>query len=164
MSKKKHPKYWYQITKYDPQKKDEYGRYLDQTEWTDYNEEKNPTYNFKDYLLTETAYIYAIYHFIKLNKEVFFQLSNKVVNNKLTNNSKVFNSSIRLEYFVKKILRENFGAKIRCKNMCVHFGWDYYMFIGSNKKTDIKELDFGGIKMYIESIAISPYAKQIELL
>ncbi|MEI6729472.1 MAG: hypothetical protein WCK98_07585 [bacterium] len=161
---KKHPKYWYRVTKYDPKKRREDGAYLDQTEWTEFNELKNPNYNFKDYLLTENAYIYAIYYFIELNKETDFQLFTKIVKNKLTKNSKIFTDKISLEYYIKKIFRENFGAKIRCNNMCVHFGWDYYMYIGSNNKCDISELDFGGVKIYIEKIKTSPYTKLNELL
>jgi hypothetical protein len=160
----KHPKYWYRVTKYDPKKRRPDGTYSDQTEWTEFNEVKNPTYNFKDYLLTENAYIYTIHYFIEKNKEKQFQLFSKEVKNKSTGNSVLFENLIEVEYNVKKILRRKMWSKIRCKNMCVHFGWDYYMFIGSNTESDTPELEFGGVKIYIEKIDISPYAKRKELL
>jgi len=163
----KHPKYWYRVTKYDTEKRDELGRYTDQTEWTDYDDKTDPNYTFKDYLLTEAAYIYAVHYFIELNKDVEYQLYARASKRCLpVKNSKILpmDNFLNLEDALRGVLRNEKHCNMRTKNMCVHFGWDYYMYIGSNTQADTNEIYFGGVKIYIEKITCSPYAKQKELL
>ena len=162
-----HPKYWYRTTKFEPSKRNEFGNYsLDNLEWIGYNDRSDPNYTFENYLLTENAYIYTIYYFIKKNKVENFQLYDVVKKCKLTKNSKIIQNKLLIEYTCRDNLRcvTNNGCKIRSENMCIHFGWDYYMYIGSNHKCNIAEIEFGGVKIFIEEIGISPYSKRNDLL
>lgn len=162
-----HPKYWYRTTKFDPAKRNELGHFpLDNKEWTDFEDYSDPNYNFENYMLTENAYIYTIYYFIQKNKAENFQLYKVVKNCKITKNSNLIKDRLFIEYICRDNLRvvTNNGCKIRSQNMCIHFGWDYYMFIGSNKKINKEIIEFGGIKIYIEPIDKSPYATRFDLL
>ena len=130
-------------------------------------------FKYEEYIKTENAYIKAINIFIKLNniKELTidelekynydkldyddydFQISQLVKNIKNKMNVK----ACEIELFIRAILREQIWAKLYCSDeLFIHFGYDYYMYIGSKKnpKKEIKQIE--KIGLVIEE-QVSPY-------
>jgi hypothetical protein len=141
----------YRITKYNPQNRNACGSYQ-KDEWicfTDVGKVFEKTkLTYQDYVKVENAYIKVIklimsflalksLHIIYLKK---YGLSNTKRYSKKTitlykslrNNQKVFKKDIA--YVSKLRLRNDIGGFFQNKNMFVHFGYDYYMYIGSSKE------------------------------
>lgn len=141
----------YRITKYNPQNRNAHGSYQ-KDEWICFADVgkvfEGVKLTYKDYAKTEKAYIKAIklvmsfltldsLHIIHLKK---YGLSNPkryskkaiAIYKSLRNNQKVFKKNIA--YVSKLRLRSDIGGLFQNKNMFVHFGYDYYMYIGSSKE------------------------------
>jgi hypothetical protein len=149
--------YKYRVTKYNPNKRNSEGFYMDKEEWTDFSQfDKNSKFayknlNIKEYFLTENAYIYAVNKFIALNGSNDFEIKklgniykNKIIYRKNTDDT------LMVECVIRQVLRNKFGCKIISENLVIYFGWDYYMYIESNSKFDDTVVSFGGINIYIE--------------
>lgn len=72
------------------------------------------------------------------------------------NNSAV-NSCEEVLMIARGVLREDFWCKLEAKDFFIHFGYDYYMYIGA----DIEEEKMSEIArkngLFAEHIGISPY-------
>nr|WP_295970778.1 hypothetical protein [uncultured Bacillus sp.] len=146
-------KYQWRITKYNPAFRDLDGNYTKITEWTSASE-IGKTFNGKpftlnDYLCTENAYVSTVLKFLSESllhslRVVQFQ-KNELLNdktNKLYENT-FENVCIKEDLLVnekdipvicKMILRNFIQCHLISKDtFFAHFGWDYYMFIGSNQ-------------------------------
>ena len=166
----------YQITKYNPQYRNPLGTYL-KDEWTSISDVgkiyENREFTLDEYLKVEDGYIQAILLFmIFLNLESLtvtylekrttwnvsstpysksmFGLYKKIMEGKQIN-TKEMGDAARL------LLREFLWCKIENENMFVHFGDDYYMFIGSSKKISksLRE-KIEGFGLFVEEFE-SPY-------
>jgi hypothetical protein len=141
----------WRITKYNPAHRNSSGAYL-KDEWTSYSD-IGKTFNqkiftYEDYLKTETAYINAINHFMQcsdlpsliisdlekhknidkalLHLPDMVTLFNSIQNGKMLTIEEVQSVS-------QLVLREYLWCKLTSNNMYVHFGYDYYMYIGIKK-------------------------------
>ena len=58
-------------------------------------------------------------------------------------------------------LRENIWAKLESKDMYIHFGYDYYMYIGSTKHCNnmISKIEESGL--FVEPF-VSPYSDEYD--
>ncbi|MCP1161074.1 hypothetical protein [Bacillus infantis] len=135
---------YYRVTKYDPQKRDAYGNYLDDSEWTSFSEVGTKV-GEEEYLNTETNYIQAITAFMDeagvdrlyVNAlEMWTEAA--AVQEKLLFLSDIWiGKAVRKEEITEMArltLREAVWCKLSFrKEFFVHFGYDYYMFIGTNK-------------------------------
>jgi len=148
----------YRITKYNPMYRVN-GIYT-KDEWTSmydvgkmYNEK---AFTFKEYLAVEKSYLNII-------EKVLQELNVKRVGIKQGENmySKLNNSLLRSREEVLLVargcLREEFWCKLESKNFFIHFGYDYYMYIGA----DIEEEHMFEIAhengLFSELIQQSPY-------
>ena len=166
----------WRITKYDPAYRK--GIYYLNKEWSAYSD-LGKTYNGKlfkidEYLATEATYIQAILAFMeRLNvpfltiktiekkspafKAVALTLDRKTLSN-LANNKAV--SKEQIAFVVQLILREKMWCRLEAKKMFVHFGWDYYMYIGAVRRSNtvFKQIRESGL--FIE-VFQSPYLETI---
>lgn len=132
-------KFCYRITKYDPQKRDANGRYIP-SEWTSFGDVGKTfgasVLSEQEYRKVEAAYVSSALAF--LNEAGIRKLSlAKVENSKSIQVAQVEiqDGSVcaveDIEELFRAVLREQFWCKFEWRNEAyVHFGWDYYMYVG----------------------------------
>ena len=142
----------WRVTKYNPDFRDENGYYTLVEEWTCPSEIggtiNGKEFTLDEYLQVETAYINSVIKFIEessIDSLRILQLECDISEEDKTSplyekefeklilkeDSIVNKNEIRL--ICKMVLRNFLWCKLYSKdNFFVHFGWDYYMFIGSN--------------------------------
>jgi len=144
--------YYWRVTKYNPQYRDEKGRYLID-EWTSYSDigkafsGKILTTNM--YIEVENSYIDVVisamkemglksFKIIGLEWGQYDEMSRgqneayKVLSGKLREGCNISIDEVRMALCL--ILREEIWAKLISDNLFIHFGYDYYMYIGSQER------------------------------
>lgn len=149
--------YFWRITKYKP------GTNAD--EWTSVSDVgkvyDGKVFEWKEYLRIENLYLNAIQLIAKLNMVSFFEISNLellqdpgILPYNITDHSTVnLESALAIS---QKVLREELWCKLLHNKMIIHFGYDYYMYIGSAQHSSSvlkKILDMG---LFVEE-KLSPY-------
>lgn len=145
-------KYQWRVTKYNPDFRDENGHYTLIEEWT-CPSEIGKTINGKEftldeYLQIEAAYINSAIKFIEesginslrilglecnISEEDRTSLLYEKEFEKLVLKEDLLVNKNEIRLICKMILRNFLWCELYSKdNFFVHFGWDYYMFIGSN--------------------------------
>lgn len=149
----------YRITKYNPIYRNSKGHYtLD--EWTSFSDIGNLKYNLslEKYLEIENAYLEAIKKVLKLNFATIFTF--KSVENRTSfqvpKQSKDMNKLLEI---ATKCLREELWCKITSPHkLFIHFGYDYYMYIGSRKELPVEIIaEIEKLDIFVEIIDQSPY-------
>jgi len=165
----------WRITKYNPTYRDKKGAYL-RDEWTAYSD-IGRTYNnkkitFDDYIKVEDAYIASIISFMELTKTEGLSivgLESRGLPERDTHYSRdMVDAFVKakegllldrqlVRLIARLILREDLWCKLKAENMYVHFGYDYYMYIGSSKYSEevIKKIEKSGL--FVEEFK-SPYS------
>lgn len=171
--------YFYRITKYNPKFRDSQDIYL-REEWTSFYDVNNyygkEKFTIEEYLETEKSYIEAIFMIMSLNevkclevkelesyfteKEIlkddsYLEDEDIEVFRKVNNNKLIYISNIKS--LIKLILRNHLWCKLDNSNrMFIHFGHEYYMYIGSliSIKDIIEKINKSGL--YVEEEQ-SPY-------
>lgn len=166
----------YRITKYNPQYRNQFGFYT-QDEWTSISDigtiYKNKKLTFEDYCQVESSYNKAVITIMdfcdvdflyinQLEKNTVNPLNNFYFSNPLPKiyanlheGQKIYKEEIK--QVMQLVLREFLWCKLENENMFVHFGWDYYMYIGSSielSKLVIEQIEKSGL--YVEEF-YSPY-------
>ena len=162
--------YQYRITKYNPKNRDEQGRYT-KDEWTDFSdigyEFEDKEITLEEYTNVESKYINAVLLFMECLEVDTLEVNGleTYTRPKSGELKKVFNQ-IRNKMVIKKelvpdvirlILRNYIWCTLTYQNkMFVHFGYDYYMSLGAEKKCEkaIKAIEEFGL--FVEEM-ISPY-------
>jgi hypothetical protein len=148
----------YRITKYDPQKRDKFGRYLDQEEWTCFSE-VGTKLTLEEYEEVEKKYIAAALSF---HRENIDKLKVQNVENHLNDDtselSKTMTSSL-FKTILQNVLRNKYWCTLESEEGFVHIGWDYYMYIGCEQEKEdiIKEAEEKGL--FVEKFN-SPYKNE----
>lgn len=144
-------KFCWRITKHDPKYQNDYRAYM-KDEWCIYSEIgktfNNVRFDFNEYERIERLYIESIKLFMECHRINELQIDalekNKPLVNDLHNNTniiKLFEDAKKSNWvrntdlpdFCKLILRDKLWCKLRYpRKMFVHFGWDFYMYIGSS--------------------------------
>lgn len=140
----------YRITKYDPNDRNEHGYYSsDYDHWMGYGDIgeifQGNTLTLSEYLKVEQRYIDAVISLMRcgeINHLTVVGLE-KENDNILDMNTtaqmenvyrKIMDASIvnilDIDALCKLILRRDIWAKLESETMFVHFGYDYYMYIG----------------------------------
>jgi hypothetical protein len=120
----------YRVTKYDPQFRDVTGAYS-RREWTSYRD-VGGSVSLDDYLTVEATYVrVAIALLIEadigsLQVRGFENAGNKPV--AYAEGSLL--ARTEWEYAFRSVLREQFWCRFESPESFVHFGWDYYMYVG----------------------------------
>jgi hypothetical protein len=141
----------WRITKYNPQYRDSHGAFL-KNEWTEYSDIgtifNHIKFTYEEYAQIENLYVKAIQCFMNCHNIRSLQITTLEKSKKIdtdihntdtmidlfnTIKEKDWLSQNNIEDFCKLILRNKLWCKlIYNEKMFVHFGWDFYMYIGSS--------------------------------
>ena len=166
--------YYWRVTKYNPIYRDAQGRYT-REEWTSIEDigklYKGEELTVEEYEVIENAYVEAVVFAMKqLELETLkvteletgeytvykgvSDLTSEHFYKTVQNNKDV--SIDDVPHLVKLILREIIWAKLVSDDLCVHFGYDYYMYFIIKKKLEkvIRHISEKGL--FIEDFK-SPY-------
>ena len=150
----------YRITKYNPLCR--VNEIYTKNEWTSmYDVGKSydeKTFTFEEYLTVEKSYLNVIEKVLqKANVKRVIIKQGENIYSKLNNS--VLCSQEEVLLVARGCLREEFWCKLVSKDFFVHFGYDYYMYIGAN----IEEEQMAKIAcengLFSELIQQSPYFK-----
>jgi hypothetical protein len=168
-------KHCWRITKYDPKKRNSQGWFLEET-WISYGNigslYQGEKLTYDEYMRVENLYINAIMEFMQclnishlqvkylehhdsINEDPSVDKAERMFVDALRENDLL--SLAQVKVASKLILRNYFWCKLISKHkMFVHFGYDYYMYIGSRLECNdaIQKIRESGL--YVESFE-SPY-------
>ena len=162
------------ITKYDSKYRNKNGFYTKE-EWTSYSDIGkvfgNEKCTYEKYSKIEDAYINSIQLFMDCLRLESLQITN-LENFKRSELSRLCDSTMvamidsvqnlrhlnktDLVVLSRLVLRENLWCKLQAKNMFVHFGYDYYMYIGSNEPCQYAISKIQELGLFVE-VYHSPY-------
>lgn len=153
-------KKWYRVSKYDPSNRDHLGRYQGD-EWTSFSDiVKNEAKYGKcivEYYKIENSYIDTIIDMLSHNKNRFLRIrAYECYSDDVTwkNHQKLSITSVI--HFARDCLREKCWGKMYGKRIEIHFGYDYYMYIGVCQRNTYVEEIVKKHNLYVECIK-SPY-------
>jgi len=139
--------YSYRVTKYNPYYRNKDGIFL-KDDWTSVNDVGKlygEEVEYSEYLLYENAYIFAVRTVMTANRFNTLQIVGieKCTPRDYSDIPKDVSSNYidlimegttvdcaNIDFLIRLILREMMWGKLICENMYVHFGYDYYMYIG----------------------------------
>ena len=150
----------YRVTKYDP--KNRVNGVYTKDEWIsmyDVGRSYNgKVFTFKEYLKVEKSYLDVIEQVMKeldiktvevrQGERIFSALNNSAVN-----------SREEVLMIVKGVLREDFWCKLEAENFFVHFGYDFYMYIGADIDDEKMRKIAEENGLFAERINESPYLR-----
>jgi hypothetical protein len=164
----------YRTTKYDPMLRDSNGHYV-KDEWTSYSDVgriyNNTVFTLEAYLETEKIYSKAINSFMdclnvthlrirSLEKNTFPSnlsiYSIETINVVTSLQEGMYLDKNTILFIVPLILREIIWCKLESETMYIHFGYDYYMYIGS-KDACLKAIDVIQYQGLFVELYESPY-------
>lgn len=166
--------YSWRISKYNPKYRDDKGFYQKE-EWTAYSDIGKyfggSLLTFEEYLATETSYISSIQLFLEflgISRLQIFDLEkygDHLDNQDVDEFATIYNAIHKNDILEKKqldvvyrlALREYLWCKLENDEFFIHFGYDYYMYIGCSQMcTEIIE-KLSGLGLFVEEIQ-SPYS------
>lgn len=173
--------HYYRITKYDPRLRDETGRYMHE-EWTDFScvgiEINGKVCTLEEYEAIENMYIDAFLQFLACQKidlieciEVEKNLAEYDIQSipstwralYVRMNNGTIISKAELPMLLKLLLRNYLWCKlIHDDELFVHFGWDYYMYIGVEKECRQAVANIEKAGLFVEKFK-SPYLEDGDL-
>lgn len=125
----------YRVTKYDPAMRDGQGAY-ERNEWTSFGDIGRSfdgnALSEQEYLRVEEAYIAAALAFLKESRISSLHVLG-LENHLEAVNELSDGDEISLEQFRRAaagVLREKFWCRFEASDAFVHFGYDYYMYVG----------------------------------
>lgn len=150
--------YQYRVTKYNPAFRDEKGLYT-RDEWT-FFAQVGKLVSIEEYLQVEMAYIKSALTFLREADVILLQIRGLENSKKpplsLTEGEQL--NLHELELTFKRVLREEIWCRFEGKEAFVHFGWDYYMYIGVSSNCP-KACEFAkSLGLFVEEFR-SPYAE-----
>ncbi len=170
--------YNYRISKYNPIYRDNEGSYRI-NEWTSFSDigliYENKKFTMDDYLKIEDAYVKTIVSFMqhlninllgvceleKYEKHLIIDKFHGAYSIEIKNlysslqDGNILNIS-QIQNLSRLILREKLWCKLQCDMMYVHFGYDYYMYIGISEKCEDAVVINSRLGLFIEEYN-SPY-------
>lgn len=145
--------YYYRVTKYDPKLRDEAGRYM-QDEWTDFScvgiKINDQVCTLEAYEVIESLYVSAVMQFVSCADIDYMECRDvemdsnvlegndtssswKSIYERVSSGSKI--SKTDLPVLLKLLLRNYLWCRLAYDDkMFVHFGYDYYMYVGIEKE------------------------------
>ena len=129
----------YRVTKYNPACRDTNGIYL-KDEWTDYSDIGK---SYDGYILTAEEYYKVENNYIQMCNEVWqMQGSYPISVNDVEKRRfspiipKTIKDKEHLTKIISEILECKLWARLEGENFFIHFGYDYYMYIGTILEMD----------------------------
>ncbi|MGG0738227.1 hypothetical protein [Niallia taxi] len=134
--------YSWRVTKFNPLHRDESGSYIIKDEWTSYSDIGSKV-SEEEYLETEEKYINAVLSFMnEMNVDKLYLKDLELHSDGVVEqNASTFMltmwlgkevSKQEIKELIKLTLRESIWCSLSYKKqISVHFGYDYYMYIGA---------------------------------
>ena len=150
----------YRITKYNPKFRNSTGAYM-KPEWTSMSDIGSSfdgvTLRKQDYLSTESAYIESVMRFIS-EDQISALRAVGVENRKeaLTPDEGHLIAASGLPEIIRSILREEFWCRLEIDDRFIHFGYDYYVYIGVKSRCEASIRSAHTHGLFVEPFA-SPY-------
>ena len=142
----------WRITKYNPSNRDINGIYTLPDEWTSYSDigatKDGKVFMCEDYKKVEDAYIASILMIMECNavqklKVVGLEKTGPWISDSyMSENMQEIYDKVRDGIYCSKdtigvlarlVLREKLWRKLEANSLFIHFGYDYYMYIGSGQ-------------------------------
>lgn len=168
---------WWRITKYNPVYRNEKGYYL-KDEWTDISDVgtvfDGTLFTIEQYFSVEEKYIKAIILFMECTQT--YSLEVKKLEKRVPLRKNEFHSNeterlydslregiiipkVLIPNIVQLLLRSDIWCMLESEKMIAHFGYDYYMYIGSELLCEDTIIKIQEIGLFPELIKISPHCK-----
>jgi hypothetical protein len=151
----------YRITKFDPAFRDTAGAYL-RDEWTSFGDVGRSfggiTLSHTEYLRVESAYIEATTAFLLEDNAPNLRVIGLEIRAD-TPNAPPEGAWITAKAFAsicRSVLRQEFWCKLEAGGRFVHFGWDYYMYVGVVSRCESSIGKAKALGLFVEEID-SPY-------
>jgi hypothetical protein len=151
----------YRVTKYNPAFRDESGAYT-KLEWSMFRQIGQTflgvVLTSDEYELVEEAYIQSALGFLRESGLLLMRVAG--LENSRKRPLDFQNESVlpldRIGVIIRQILREEFWCRLEGSHGFLHFGWDYYMFIGVPRICPTARARATKLGLYVEEFA-SPY-------
>ena len=153
----------YRVTKYDPASRDQWDAYT-KAEWTSFKD-IGRTYlgvllTAEEYERVEGAYVKAALSF--LSESGISSIRVAGLENSRKRPLDFHNGSVLpfdlVGEIIRRILREEFWCRLEGSDGFIHFGWDYYMYIGVPHPCPTAQARAAELGLYVEEFA-SPYVE-----
>jgi hypothetical protein len=154
----------YRVTKYNPTLRDSRGAYL-REEWIMFSqigrEVGSEVLTEHEYVRVEQAYVDSALAFLNEGGLTSLRIEGLENPKKLALDVREHSiiSMERLGALIRQILREEFWCRFEGHNGFLHFGWDFYMFIGVPYRCLAAEQFAEKLGLYPEEFA-SPYKEE----
>ena len=152
----------YRVTKYNPDYRDANGAYQ-KDEWTEFSDIGK---SFNGHILTADEYYEVEKHYIQMCTDVWEkQGSHHIYVNDIEKHGfslfipKTVKDKKPLSRMVKNILENKLWARLVGDDFFLHFGYDYYMYIGTVLEPDTMSELASKYNLYCEEM-ISPYLEE----
>ncbi len=155
----------YRVTKYNPAFRDRSGAYT-KVEWISFKQ-IGQTFSgvpltSDEYKRVEEAYVQAALSFLR--ESCLFSMRVAGLENPRTQPLDFQNDSMlpldRIGEIIRRILREEFWCRLERSEGFIHFGWDYYMYIGVPHPCPTAEGRAVELGLYVEEFA-SPVRESV---
>ena len=121
----------YRVTKYNPEFRDSTGKYLVSDEWTSFFD-IGKSVSIEDYECTEKAYIDTAIEVLQETNCIGLNVVSLEKNApEKEAEEEDFLKLNALKNIFQSVLREEIWCKFENESHYVHFGYDYYMYIGT---------------------------------
>jgi len=166
--------YYLRITKYNPDNRDKNGFYS-KDEWSSIGDVGKrfggKEFTLDEYLCYEERYLGAIIDIMRENNVESLRVESLEKSNYVNHSdfyepaTKEYFESIKENMLIPKqkipqvakfVLREMIWCKLVSDKMFLHFGYDYYMYIGSKQLADETLQSIVSNSLFVESM-VSPY-------
>jgi hypothetical protein len=155
----------YRVTKYNPVLRDQSGAYT-KVEWTSFTQIGQ---TFSGVLLTseeyervEETYVQAALSFLR--ESGLFSMRVAGLEKPRTLPLDLQNDTVlpldRIGGIIRRILREEFWCRLERSEGFIHFGWDYYMYVGVPHPCPTAEARAAELGLYVEEFA-SPIRESV---
>jgi hypothetical protein len=151
----------YRVTKYNPAMRDARGAYI-ADEWTSVTdvgrEFGGKVLTDEEYQLVEQAYITSAFAFLREGGLSSLKIKGLEKHKRIALTFRE-DSVVPVDEvgdLIRQILREQFWCRLEAPGGFVHFGWDYYMYIGVPHRCPTAEQLAEKLGLYAEEFA-SPY-------
>lgn len=160
--------YSWRVTKYNPIHRDDSGSYKTKDEWTSYSEIGSKV-SEQEYLETEEKYIIAVLYFMKeMNVDKLYLNDLELHSDGVVEqNASSFLSAIwlgkrvskqEIKELIKLTLRESIWCRLSYKKQfSVHFGYDYYMYIGAANDCPKASRKVKKSGLFVEEFSLQDY-------
>jgi len=151
----------YRVTKYDPALRTAAGAYA-KDEWTLFSDVGRSfcgvTLSCEDYLRAESAYVEAAAAFLAEDSAPELRVVDIEIRGDRPNAPAEGSLVARADFpaFCRSILRGEFWCKLEAEGRFIHFGWDYYMYVGIIRRCESAISKAESLGLFVEEFE-SPY-------